>query len=91
MEMLFVMNPLERAAPDKDTTWALMRQARARGHATFFASAEDYGTFKLVRRQVLRPPFPASTGVVAGMLIPGMLVEMDAVAVRGEARTLRAG
>lgn len=41
MEMLFLMDPLERAHPDKDTTWALMREARARGHATFFASADD--------------------------------------------------
>ncbi len=41
VEMLFLMDPLEKAAPDKDTTWALMREARARGHATFFASADD--------------------------------------------------
>jgi len=39
--MLFLMDPLERAAPDKDTTWAIMREARARGHATFFAAAGD--------------------------------------------------
>ncbi len=41
MEMLFLMDPLERAAPDKDTTWALMREAVARGHATFWATAAD--------------------------------------------------
>lgn len=39
--MLFLMDPLERAHPDKDTTWALMREARLRGHRTFFASADD--------------------------------------------------
>ena len=35
------MDPLEKSDPDKDTTWALMREAGARGHATFFADAGD--------------------------------------------------
>lgn len=41
MDMLFLMDPLERLHPDKDTTWALMREAGLRGHRTFFATADD--------------------------------------------------
>jgi 2-iminobutanoate/2-iminopropanoate deaminase len=54
---------------------------------TYFAHADDFGVFRKVRPEVLRKPFPASTGVVTGLLIPGMLVELEAIAVRGEART----
>jgi enamine deaminase RidA (YjgF/YER057c/UK114 family) len=56
---------------------------------TFFARAEDYAVFKRVRQEILRAPFPASTGIVAGLLIPGMLVELEAIAVRGEGRLVR--
>lgn len=60
MEMLFIMDPLERAAPDKDTTWALMRNAGARGHRTFFALADDLslegGTPWIRARPVAIPP-----------------------------------
>lgn len=41
MDMLFLMDPLERVHPDKDTTWALMREACARGHRVHFATADD--------------------------------------------------
>ncbi len=51
-----------------------------------WARAEDYATFKRLRPGWLRAPFPASTGVVVGMLIPGMLVEIEAIAVRGPGR-----
>jgi 2-iminobutanoate/2-iminopropanoate deaminase len=48
---------------------------------------DDYPTFTRVRGELLRPPYPASTAIVAGgLLVPGMLVELDAVAVRGAAR-----
>ena len=53
---------------------------------TFLARAEDYAAFKRLRPEFLRAPFPASTGVVVGMLIPGMLVEIEAIAVRGPGR-----
>ena len=39
--MLFLMDPLERANPETDTTWALMREAGKRGHGTWYASADD--------------------------------------------------
>ena len=54
---------------------------------TFLARAEDYSVFKRLRPEFLRAPFPASTGVVVSMLIPGMLVELEAIAVRGSGRT----
>lgn len=41
MDQLFLMDPLEQADPTKDTTWALMRAACARGHRIHHASAND--------------------------------------------------
>ena len=53
----------------------------------YLATASDYDAFKRVRGEMLSPPYPASTAIVAGgFLFDGMLVEMDAVARVGEAR-----
>jgi enamine deaminase RidA (YjgF/YER057c/UK114 family) len=53
----------------------------------YLASASDYDAFKSVRGELFRPPYPASTAIVAGgFLFDGMLVEMDAVARVGEER-----
>lgn len=41
MDFLFVMDPLERINPHTDTTWALMKSTRARGHRTFFTRGAD--------------------------------------------------
>jgi 2-iminobutanoate/2-iminopropanoate deaminase len=50
----------------------------------YLVNAGDYDSFKRVRSEVLTAPFPASTAVVvAALLIPGMLVEIDAVAAVG--------
>lgn len=53
----------------------------------FFSDASQYAAFKGIRGELLREPYPASTAVVVGFVFPGMLVELEAVAVRGEART----
>jgi 2-iminobutanoate/2-iminopropanoate deaminase len=54
----------------------------------FLARAEDYDAFRRVRHEVFTAPFPASTALLAGgFLFDGMLVEMEAVARVGEART----
>jgi enamine deaminase RidA (YjgF/YER057c/UK114 family) len=53
---------------------------------TYFARAEDYPAFKRVRREVVPEPYPASTGIVVGLLLPGMLIELEAIATRGDAR-----
>jgi enamine deaminase RidA (YjgF/YER057c/UK114 family) len=55
--------------------WALRLES-------FFARAEDHAAFRRVRHEVLPRPFPASTGVVVGLLIPGMLIELQALATR---------
>jgi len=52
----------------------------------YVANRADYDAFKTVRSELLAPPFPASTAVEATLLIDGMLVEIDAVAVRGAVR-----
>jgi 2-iminobutanoate/2-iminopropanoate deaminase len=53
----------------------------------YLANGDDYDTFKAVRREVFAAPYPASTAIaVARLLAPGMLVEIDAVAVAGGAR-----
>ncbi|WP_228032608.1 RidA family protein [Mycolicibacterium sp. P9-22] len=48
----------------------------------------DYELFKQVRREFLDAPWPASTAVSAQLLVPGMLIEIDAVAAVGAKRTL---
>ncbi|AKU90200.1 glutathione synthase [Vulgatibacter incomptus] len=63
MELLFLMDPLERVAPDKDTTYALMRAFQARGHSLWFAESRDLslvgGSPFVVARQVEVRPAPA--------------------------------
>jgi 2-iminobutanoate/2-iminopropanoate deaminase len=47
----------------------------------------DYDAFKAVREEIFTTPFPASTATVAaGLLVEGMRVELDAVAVVGARR-----
>lgn len=51
----------------------------------FFSHASQYAAFKAIRAEVLRAPYPASTAVVVGFVFPGMLVELEGIAVRGGA------
>ncbi len=54
----------------------------------YLAGREHYDAFKRVRHEVFSPPYPASTAIVAGgFLFDGMLVEIDAVARVGRARS----
>jgi 2-iminobutanoate/2-iminopropanoate deaminase len=54
----------------------------------YLVDANDYEIFKRVREDIFSAPYPASTAVVAGgLLIEGMAVEIDAVAVVGAQRT----
>jgi enamine deaminase RidA (YjgF/YER057c/UK114 family) len=54
----------------------------------FLADASLYDAFKTVRAELFSAPYPASTALVAGgFLFEGMLVEIDAVARVGEARS----
>jgi 2-iminobutanoate/2-iminopropanoate deaminase len=49
---------------------------------TFLSAADQYDAFKLVRGELLTPPYPASTAVIVGFVFPGMLVEVEAIASR---------
>ena len=52
----------------------------------YFSDAARYADFKAIRAEWLKAPYPASTAVIVGFVFPGMLVELEAVAVRGDAR-----
>ncbi len=47
--------------------------------------SQDEG-FKRIRGEFLTPPYPASTAVIVGFVFPGMLCEIEAIAVRGGVR-----
>jgi aminoacrylate peracid reductase len=51
----------------------------------YVTTTENYRGTAAVRREVFRPPYPAATGViVSGLLRPGALIEISAVAVLPE-------
>lgn len=54
----------------------------------YLADRADFETFKRVRGEFFSAPWPAVTAVHNDLLVPGMLVEMDAVAVAGARRVL---
>jgi 2-iminobutanoate/2-iminopropanoate deaminase len=50
----------------------------------YLVDVADYDTFRSLRSTFLSPPYPASTAVaVKELLVEGMRVEIDAVAVAG--------
>ena len=53
---------------------------------TYLSDQSQYEDFKRIRGEFLRPPYPASTAVVVGFVFPGMLCEIEAIAVRGGVR-----
>jgi enamine deaminase RidA (YjgF/YER057c/UK114 family) len=53
----------------------------------YITTTENYRGTADVRRAIFRPPYPTATGViVAGLLRPGALIEIAAVAVLPEQR-----
>jgi glutathione synthase len=86
MELLFVMDPLDRILPDRDTTLALMRAAQARGHRCLHCLPSQLevadGRVRARARQVelleAPPHFSAS--------LPAMvhLAEVSAVFIRAD-------
>jgi 2-iminobutanoate/2-iminopropanoate deaminase len=84
--------------PQLRQTFANLRQALENDGATldsvakltvYLLDASDYETFKRVRSDLFSAPYPASTAIcVAALLVAGMRVEIDAVAVRGERRSM---
>lgn len=53
---------------------------------TYLSDAAQYASFKAIRAEFLKPPYPASTAIVVGFVFPGMLCEIEAIAVRGAVR-----
>ena len=47
----------------------------------YFKNMDDVYKFREIRARYFSPPMPASTGVEVSQLLPGVLVEIDAVAV----------
>ena len=58
---------------------------------TYLSDASQYAAFKAIRAEFLTAPYPASTAVVVGFVFPGMLCEVDAIAVRGAVREAEPG
>jgi 2-iminobutanoate/2-iminopropanoate deaminase len=50
-------------------------------YTVYLTNMDDIATFREVRARYLTPPMPAGTGVEVSRLLPGVLVEIDAVAV----------
>jgi len=51
----------------------------------FLADAEDFASWNRIWSERFGPPRPARTTVVAGFTVPGMLIELEVVAlVRGD-------
>jgi enamine deaminase RidA (YjgF/YER057c/UK114 family) len=58
---------------------------------TFLLRQADFPAYVEVRREFLKPPFPATLGIIAPeFAYPGMLIEMEALA-RNPARSRSAG
>lgn len=63
MRFVFVMDPMDRVTADKDSTYAFMRAAQARGHQSFHTLPSELyfdGTdlFARVREVTVQPPAP---------------------------------
>ena len=41
MRFAFVMDPIERILPDKDTTFVFMLESGARGHEVYYLGVDD--------------------------------------------------
>lgn len=86
MRIAFVMDPIETVLVDKDTSFALMLEAQARGHEVFYLShrglwAEDgrlYASARHVEVRRAEPPSHATLGSVQDFDI----AEFDAVMIR---------
>jgi glutathione synthase len=85
MRFVFVMDPLDRVSHDKDTTFAFIAAAQARGHESYhclerdlFVSAGD--VWASARRVAITkdPPYIALTGAEAAL----RLADVEAVFIR---------
>lgn len=88
MRFLYVMDPMDRIVPDKDTTFAFLRAAEARGHQSFHAVPEAVfakaGTIGVHARQITGiAPFPqVSSSWTLGPSTHVPVGDFDAVFIR---------
>lgn len=66
MRFVYVMDPIERVLPDKDTTFAFIRAAQQRGHVSLHCRAEDLfvrdsDVFAIARPVVVSDTAPYAT------------------------------
>jgi glutathione synthase len=84
MRFVYVMDPMDRVLPDKDTTFAFVRAAQARGHRSLHCEARDLfvrdgDVFARVRelRVMAEPPY-----AVFGAVEELRLADVDGVFIR---------
>jgi enamine deaminase RidA (YjgF/YER057c/UK114 family) len=53
----------------------------------YFTNADDVAKWIDIRREFYNPPYPCTTGIVVKELLFELIVEIDAIAVRGARRT----
>lgn len=84
MRFLFVMDPAESMLPDKDTSFALMRAAIARGHETLHCLPRQVMNYGRDVRALARPIRVANAPphVVMGEPIEVEIAALDAVLIR---------
>lgn len=84
MRFLFVMDPAEKMLPDKDTSFAFMRGAQARGHQCLHAEPRDLLTLGADVLAVARPIRVSDTPVHVelGAREEVELAKLDAVFIR---------
>lgn len=85
MRFVFVMDPVDRVIVDEDTTYALMREAEARGHRVDHALASELSLERGVLRAHVRRARctdHASAPVELGEREQIELAEVDAIFVR---------
>jgi glutathione synthase len=86
MRFIFVMDPLERVTHDKDTTFAFIAAAQARGHESYHALARDLsiagGEVHASVRRVEILPAPPYIAFVPGSEERLRLADVEAVFMR---------
>lgn len=84
MRFVYVMDPMDRVLPDKDTTFAFQRAAQARGHEALHCEprdlfVKDSSVFGRVRKLTVSDRAPYAT---MGEAFDVDLAEVDAVLIR---------
>src|SRR5260221_9523127 len=84
MRFLYVMDPMARVNPEKDTTYAFLRAAQTRGHEAFHCLARDLWLQGNAIGAIVRPfqVLPHAPWAELGEPIDIALADVDCVFVR---------